>query len=125
MGAGRPEWFPDEEFIQAVEKHARLGLTDEQIGRCLGYAPSTMSEKKKKFPEIFEAIKRGQAFGVKTVSNALFQNATESNNTTAQIFCLKNRSPQEWHDRKETKISGNLTIEQILDELDGKPDSSP
>lgn len=28
--------------------------------------------------------------------------------TTAQIFWLKNRKPQEWRDKKETELSGNI-----------------
>ena len=30
--------------------------------------------------------------------------------TTAQIFWLKNRKPDEWRDKKETEVSGNMTV---------------
>lgn len=37
--------------------------------------------------------------------------------TTAQIFWLKNRKPIEWRDRKETEISGGLSVRNPFAEL--------
>lgn len=37
--------------------------------------------------------------------------------TTAQIFWLKNRKPNEWRDRKETEISGGLNVNNPFAEL--------
>ncbi|HGS8753001.1 TPA: helix-turn-helix domain-containing protein, partial [Enterococcus faecalis] len=31
-------------------------------------------------------------------------------NPTAAIFWLKNRKPDEWRDRKETQISGEMSV---------------
>lgn len=36
---------------------------------------------------------------------------------TAQIFWLKNRKPEEWRDRRETAISGNMSINNPYAEL--------
>ena len=33
--------------------------------------------------------------------------------TTAQIFWLKNRKPQEWRDKQETEISGHIRTDKL------------
>ena len=88
-----------------IEALAAQGLTMEQIAYSLGMGESTLYEWKKNKPEVSEAIKRGRAKGVATVTNALFQSA-KGGNTTAQIFYLKNRDPSEWKDRKEHELTG-------------------
>ena len=47
---------------------------------------------------IHEAIKTGQAKGIAAVTNYLMKSASEGN-VTAQIFYLKNRSPENWNDK--------------------------
>lgn len=37
--------------------------------------------------------------------------------TTAQIFWLKNRKPDVWRDKKETELSGNMTVNNPFDDL--------
>ena len=37
--------------------------------------------------------------------------------TTAQIFWLKNRKPQEWRDKKETEVTGNLNVNNPFSDL--------
>ncbi len=92
-----------------TEALARKGLTQEQIAHCLGIATSTLYEWKKSDPEFSEALKRGQAKGIREVTNALF-NSAKNGNVTAQIFYLKNRDPDEWRDRRDHEVSGELNI---------------
>ncbi len=42
--------------------------------------------------------------------------------TTAQIFWLKNRKPEEWRDKRTVENEGNLTVnsEDFVNALDGK-----
>ena len=40
-----------------------------------------------------------------------------SPDTTAQIFWLKNRKPQEWRDKKETEVTGNLSVNNPFSDL--------
>jgi hypothetical protein len=93
--------------LTQVEHLASRGLTLEQIALSLGIAVSTLYKRKKEELEVSEAIKRGQASGIKEVSNALFENAT-GGNTVAQIFYLKNRAPDDWRDVKATEHSGSV-----------------
>ena len=91
---------------QKVEALAAQGLTMKQIALSLGIARSTLYENGKKNPDISDAIKKGRAKGLATISNALFQ-AAEGGNITAQIFYLKNRCPDKWKDRRDTRVSGD------------------
>lgn len=95
---------------ERAEYLAGQGLSKKQIAYCLGIGESTLYEKQKKDPEFMEALKRGQAKGLETVTNALFESAKDGN-VTAQIFYLKNRDPEAWKDRRQNEHSG----------LDGKP----
>jgi hypothetical protein len=94
------------EIIAKCEGLAAQGLTMEQIASVLGMGCSTLYEKQNEYPELLEAIKRGRHKGVATISNALFQKAKAGDNT-AMIFYLKNRSPEEWRDRREHEHSGS------------------
>jgi hypothetical protein len=71
-----------------------------------------------------EAIKRGKAKGIVTITNALYEKAKEGDNT-AMIFYLKNRAG--WRDKIETEHTGDgLKIDvniqdkfsSLLEELD-------
>jgi hypothetical protein len=88
-----------------VETLASQGLTMDQISSCLGCCTATLYNKMGSEVEVLDAIKRGRAKGVATIANALFETG-KAGNVTAQIFYLKNRSPEDWKDRKETELTG-------------------
>ena len=116
------EWLEKDKLI-LLEGWARSGLTDEQIAKNMGIAPSTLYEWKKKSKEFSESLKKGKEVVDFEVENALLKRAlgyeyeeeTYENgiltkkvkkqvppDTTAQIFWLKNRKPNNWKDRVET-----------------------
>ena len=120
------EWLEKDKLI-LLEGWARDGLTDEQIAKNIGIATSTFYEWKKKELEFSEALKKGKEVIDFEVENALLKKAlgytitlnkqkvtkvgdvvnfTEEvhipPDTTAQIFWLKNRKPNNWKDRVET-----------------------
>jgi len=96
---GRPEYVIDDKVLKKVEDLAAHGLTKQQIALSLGIHVATLCKKRLENAELTEAIKRGEANGIKTVTNALFTAAREGN-ITAQIFFLKNRDPENWKDRQ-------------------------
>lgn len=144
------DWLTDEGLIK-LEGWARDGLTDEQIAHNIGIVPSTLYEWKKKYSKISESLKRGKEVIDRQVENALLKRALGYEyeevkqiiekdekgkdrkriektvrqvipDTTAQIFWLKNRKPQEWRDKQETEISGGLDVhtnklDAILEQL--------
>lgn len=94
---GRPPFKVTEENTLLAEELAAHGLTLEQIALNLGICYDTLNERRKEFPDFAEAIKRGKAKGIATISNKLFEKAKEGDNT-AMIFYLKNRDPNNWED---------------------------
>ncbi|NLY08872.1 MAG: helix-turn-helix domain-containing protein [Tissierellia bacterium] len=128
------DWIEPEGLLK-IEGWARDGLTDEQIANNMGVHRDTLVQWKKKYPDISDTLKKGKEVVGRAVENALLKRAlgysyietTEELNretgamevtkrvtkevvpdTTAQIFWLKNRKPEDWRDRKETHLSGEV-----------------
>lgn len=107
MAKGKYEYWISEDGLILIEGWVRDGLTDEQIAHNIGIRRSTLSEWKKTFPDIADALKKTKEVVDRQVENALFKKAM-SGDTTALIFWLKNRRPQDWRDKRETQLSGNV-----------------
>lgn len=122
------DWITEEGLLK-IEGWARDGLTNEQIAHNIGIRVSTLYEWQNRFPEVSDALKRGKEVIDRQVENALlkralgyqfdeitFENGVETKrvrkdvqpDTTAQIFWLKNRKPEDWRDRKDIEHSGGL-----------------
>ena len=120
------DWLEKDKLI-LLEGWARDGLTDEQIAKNMGIATSTFYEWKKKEKKFSETLKKGKEVVDFEVENALLKRALGYTitiqedkldkdgcvhtlerevhipaDTTAQIFWLKNRKPNNWKDRVET-----------------------
>ena len=116
------DWLENDKLI-LLEGWARDGLTDEQIAKNIGINRTTLYDWKKKEVNIADALKKGKEVIDFEVENALLKRAlgyeyeeeTYENgiltkkvkkqvppDTTAQIFWLKNRKPNNWKDRIET-----------------------
>ena len=116
------DWLENDKLI-LLEGWARSGLTDEQIAKNIGINRTTLYDWKKKEVNIADALKKGKEVIDFEVENALLKRAlgyeyeeeTYENgiltkkvkkqvapDTTAQIFWLKNRKPNNWKDRVET-----------------------
>jgi hypothetical protein len=118
MPAGRPKKeLPAELYESTIVDLASKGLSHDQIAHCLAMGKDAFIARRNENPEIDRWIERGRALGVKTVTNALFNNAVEHNNTTAQIFYLKNRAPEDWNDRKEHlhTVRGSIELSSDID----------
>lgn len=121
---GRPSKY-DPAFVEQAAKLCALGATDEQIADFFGVAPSTLYLWKHGHPEFSEALKAGKAEADERVVRSLYQRAVGYEfdgvkvfmpagaaapvyapirerlhpDTTAAIFWLKNRRPEEWRDK--------------------------
>lgn len=130
-GRGRPTDFRPE-FCQQVEKLCRLGATDEQVAAFFDKDVSTINRWKLAHPEFCAAIKGGKIEADLAVANSLFKKATGyvietervigkgeaakvvklniavEADTTACIFWLKNRAPEQWRDKIDHAHSGTI-----------------
>jgi|TARA_R100000030_G_scaffold93477_1_gene79655 hypothetical protein len=98
--------------IEQVERLASQGLGNTQIARALGVSWDTLDRNRKRSAEFEDALKRGQARGLATVTNSLYQSANDGN-VTAQIFYLKNRDSKAWADKVETTF--NVDLKNVID----------
>ena len=123
-----------DEKLELIEGWARDGLTDEQIADNMGINVATIYRYKKKYSEFCESLKKGKEVVDRQVENALLKRAlgydyeetkvtmTDKGSkskrierttkhaqpdTTAQIFWLKNRKPEEWRDKKDIELDVN------------------
>lgn len=127
------EWLTPEGLLK-LEGWARDGLTDEQIAANMGIKRQTLYEWKKKYPDITDTLKSGKEVVDRQVENALFKRALGYKydeitreqmengdliitkivtkevhpDTTAQIFWLKNRKPDQWRDKQNIEHSGSM-----------------
>ena len=111
--------------LKLIERWKRNGASEEEIAKRLGIAYSTFNLYKSQKSELSEALKKGAEIVDTEVENALLKRAlgydyeeiTKERNdsgelvvtkvvhkqvvpdTTAQIFWLKNRCPDQWRDK--------------------------
>lgn len=136
------KWLEKDGLIQ-LEAWARNGLTNDQIAKNMGVALSTYHDYVNRFKEISDAIKRGKEVIDFEVENSLLKRALgyfvdeEENtieevagvtktktvvkrkhipgDTTAQIFWLKNRKPEDWRDRRDIQLGADEAVSVIID----------
>lgn len=108
------EWEKDENLF-LLESWARSGLTESQIAENMAISARTLLNWKKKSVPIFLALKKGKEVSDFQVENALFKSALDGN-VTAQIFWLKNRRPDKWRDKQDTKIDLSEAV-RIVDSI--------
>jgi hypothetical protein len=123
------EWLKPENLLR-ITNWAANGLTYAEMAQSMGIGERTLYEWIDKYPQISQAIKEGLSLSCQAVENALFRRAsgqcvvtetTECTNangevttkvvtrklppdTGALVFFLKNRMPDRYADRRETKV---------------------
>jgi hypothetical protein len=120
----RPTKYRDE-FATQAHCLCRLGATDAELAFALGVDERTINRWKKRFPQFCQSIKGGKLFADINVVEALYQKATGYQyseddirvirgevvkttttrhyppDTTACIFWLKNRRPEQWQNQPQ------------------------
>ena len=107
------EWLEKDNLL-LLQGWARDGLTDEQIAHNMGINVATLYRWKNEHSEIRDVLKKTKEVVDREVENALFKKAIEGD-TTAMIFWLKNRRPNDWRDKRETALSG--AVQTVPDKL--------
>lgn len=139
MAGGRPSKYKPEYVAQAA-KLCALGATDAEMADFFEVALSTFSLWKVQHQEFSDALKDSKGIADSRVETALYNRAMGYSHedtdirvvdgavvmtpvvkhyppdTTAAIFWLKNRKPQEWRDKRETELSGGINVTNMTDE---------
>jgi hypothetical protein len=146
---GRPTKY-QEEFPAQAAKLCKLGATDRELADFFQVTESTLNLWKIKYPEFSESLKLGKDEADKRVEHSLFHRATGYSHpdvhvsnfqgavtltpiikhyppdSTACIFWLKNRKPEEWRDRidieanvRNVDVSAEPLPQEAWDELYG------
>ena len=137
-------WDPwlTEDGLLKIQGWARDGLIEKQIAHNMGVSITTLKSWKGKFPQLVEAISKGKEVVDREVENALYKRAlgywvTETKtttlpdgdvkteethrhivpDTTAQIFWLKNRKPDQWREKNDLTLTPSNGVLESLMEL--------
>ena len=149
MVGGRPSKF-DQIDLEQVRKLAEAGWTDQQMSDFFGVSDRTWHDWKRAHPEFSQSLKGWKQTADERVERSLYERATGYSHpedkifndggeplivptvkryepdTTACIFWLKNRQPDQWRDKTETKMSGEISlIDQILEDIRGEQKGLP
>lgn len=141
MAKGKYEYWITPEGLLKIEGWARDGLTDEQIAKNMGINIATLYRWKEKYCDICESLKRGKEVVDRLVENALLKRALGYSyaeityeggvetkrvvkevvpDTTAQIFWLKNRKPEDWRDKREITTDDNDQVMEFIKAMRGE-----
>jgi hypothetical protein len=125
----RPSKFKDE-FILQARKLCKLGATDIEVADFFRVDVRTLYRWKGEQPKFCQALKAGKSEADDRVERSLFARATGyehdetdirvvgmkivktrmrklyAPDTTAAIFWLKNRRPDEWREAKSVELTG-------------------
>jgi len=142
MTMGRPTKFQPEFVVQA-EKLAGLGATDREVADFFEIDEATVYRWKHTHPDFCEALKVGKQTADERVEQSLYRRALGYSHdavkmfmpggatepvvapyvehyppdTTAAIFWLKNRKPDEWRDKVQTELSGEVTLTTLAESI--------
>ena len=128
------------EIVDRICKHLKGGATVQSTCAIVGISKETFYQWKKTKPDYSDVIKKAMAVPDRKVEDALRKSAIMGHsfeeieykavavgdkvklipikkitkvvppNVTAQIFWLKNRCPDEFKDRQETELSGEVKV---------------
>ena len=135
MAAGRPSTYQDS-FAKSAEKLAALGATDIEVADFFEVDVRTIYRWKHDHEEFCQALNVGKSKADERVINSLYQKAIGyeqdevkifmpagadapvyapyrekiAPDTTAAIFWLKNRQPEQWREKVDHNHSGSLEV---------------
>lgn len=143
---GRPTSYKPE-YAEQARKLCLLGATDKQLADFFGVSEQSLNVWKGKHPEFVESLKIGKVDADNRVKQSLYHRALGYSHpedkifndggkplivattkhyppdTTACIFWLKNRDPENWRDKPENQeeVKDDLAaaLSKLADKLPG------
>ena len=141
------------QYAAIAKKACEVGSTDEEIADLFDVSVRTLYRWKNDYPEFCQALKAGKELADARVERSLYQRAVGyraeavkifmpagreepvyapyvenvAPDTTAAIFWLKNRRPEEWRDRQQHEITGKdgAPVVPVINLSIGPASSSP
>ena len=141
---GRPTLYKPE-YVKQAQNLAFLGATDVQLAEFFGVDERTIYRWKDEYPKFCQALKRGREDADGKVVKSLYRRALGYSHkavkiltvarggnmgseveevpyieryppdTTAAIFWLKNRRPDQWRDKRDVDLTSNgETLEALV-----------
>ncbi len=95
MASKTNEWL-SEDGLGKLESFARAGLTEKEIALKMGISVSTLSNYKKKYSKIDEALKNGSEYVDTKIENALIKRAIGYEYTEQVIERVLNKETGEY-----------------------------
>ena len=129
----RPSKFKPE-FVEQAKKLAELGATDREVAEFFDVSERTLNYWKSEHAGFLQSLKAGKESADERVARSLYHRAVGYRHdavkifavngaplevpyvehfppdTTAAIFWLKNRRPDEWRDKTQQEHSGTMSI---------------
>lgn len=143
MAKGRPSKYRSE-FCEQAAKLCKLGATDREVADFFKVTERTLNTWKAEYPDFFQSLKQGKEEADKRVEQSLYRRALGYSHdsvhvsnyqgdvtltpivehyppdTTACIFWLKNRKPEEWRDVKAVEHSGQFVHKHVTELSDAE-----
>jgi transposase-like protein len=132
MPAGRPTDYRPE-YIERAKEMCISGATDAELAEEFDVSVTTLYNWRAKYPEFLQALKIPKEIADNRVERSLFERATGYTRESVKIFCskdgaitqvpflehvppdptsmifwLKNRKPDQWREKSELEVTGNL-----------------
>ena len=124
MPAGRPTSY-EERFCEMLIDHMAQGFSYESFAGLVGVSKQTIYDWEKANPEFLDSKKIGveksrlfwETQGIEGIYNTETFEQDENGsrsvkkalNSSVWIFNMKNRFKDEWRDKQETELSGNVS----------------
>lgn len=125
-------------FAKQAYRHCLLGATDKDLAELFNVSEVTIGTWKKTHPSFLRAVKDGKENADARVAEAMFKRSVGYEHPEDKVFCsngevtvvptikhyppdgptclnwLKNRQPETWRDKRETKLDGSASFIQAL-----------
>lgn len=135
---GRPSLY-QAEYDKQAKKLGKLGATDKEVADFFGVTEQTINNWKVEFPSFFESLKAGKTQADANVASRLYARAMGYSHpevhvsnfqgevtltpltkhyppdSTAAIFWLKNRRPDQWRDRRDVEVTHKRAVTDLSD----------
>lgn len=148
---GRPTSFKPE-YVEQARKLAALGATDREAAEFFEVDERTIHRWKHEHADFCQSLKVGKEQADARVEQSLYRRALGYSHdavkiavsgqgeitqvpfvehyppdTTAAIFWLKNRKPQEWRDKTEQNVNHGAqdSLADLMSRIDGKSRGIP